>query len=221
MIIDYKKGIHPKSGKEYYNSNDIIITPFWTEDFCNELCDAAIFYKDKFYRHYQQTSYYGTKGDIYFNILYLDLLNRYLFEDFTDHYAKDIGHIIHQEWPVTDVKGWFPPFIVKYDSQKKDNINLHNDVSDITLVVKLNNNYEGGRLEFPRQNWNNDEVPVGYAQIWPSTITHPHRVTAVTKGMRFVFTSWTWPHTFQPDGIAWDHNRHDPKTFTMKEIFNK
>lgn len=219
MIIDYTKGIHPLSGKEYNIENDIIITPFWTETFCEELCNAAEFYKDKFYNHYQLTNYYGDKGDISFNILYLDLLNRYLFEDFTDHYARDISSILNKEWPANNIKGWFPPFIVKYQNDKNDKIELHTDVSDVTLVVKLNDNFEGGRLEFPRQNWNNDTVPVGYAQIWPSTITHPHRVTPVSKGTRYVFTSWTWPHSFQPDGIQWDINRHNPTKKSLKELF--
>ena len=208
MIIDYTKGIHPESGKKYTIHNDIIVTPFWTEDFCEELCDVAKFYNNKFHYHYQNTNYNGVQDDLYFNTLFLDHINHWLFQDFTDHYSQSICKVISQEWPQVQITGWFPPFIVRYESTKKDILKLHNDISFITTVVKLNNEYEGGLLEFPRQEWNNSEVPVGYAQIWPSAITHPHTVTPVTKGTRYAFTSWTWPYEWQAEGIQFDTNRH-------------
>lgn len=218
MIIDYSKGIHPKSGIEYENYKDIITTPFWTEDFCKELCDIADFYKDKFHYHHQETNYQGQEGNLYFNTLFLDHVNHWLFQDFTDHYSQSICRIIQKEWPVTEITGWFPAFIVRYDSRHRDVLTLHNDLSFITTVIKLNNSYEGGKLEFPRQGWDNSEVPVGYAQIWPSAVTHPHRVTPVTQGIRYAFTSWTWPYEWRAEGLPFDPERHGSKN--IKNIFN-
>ena len=88
---------------------------------------------------------------------------------------------------------------------------MHNDVSHITMVVKLNDSFEGGVLELPRQKFNNKKIPVGYALIWPSQVTHPHLVTPVTKGVKYSMTSWTWPVFWNQDGIIYNDNIHGIK----------
>ena len=44
LIIDYRKAIHPQCGKEIKIHKDIIITPFYTAQFCDELVKMAKFY---------------------------------------------------------------------------------------------------------------------------------------------------------------------------------
>ena len=48
MLFNYKKGIHPECGKKIKVYKDILMTPFYTENFCDELVKMSKEYKDKF-----------------------------------------------------------------------------------------------------------------------------------------------------------------------------
>jgi hypothetical protein len=48
MIIDFNKAVHPQCGKEFYVHNDIIITPFWTEEFCQDMISLADLHAEEF-----------------------------------------------------------------------------------------------------------------------------------------------------------------------------
>jgi hypothetical protein len=66
-------------------------------------------------------------------------------------------------------------------------------MSMITMVVKLNRDFEGGTLEFPRQKWNNSDLPVGHAVMFPGTVTHYHCTHPMISGTKYSLTNWTWP----------------------------
>lgn len=60
---------------------------------------------------------------------------------------------------------------------------------DITILIYLNDNYEGGELEFP--DWGITFKPKpGTIIAFPSYIEFSHRVLPVTKGNRFNLVSW-------------------------------
>jgi len=46
LIVDYRKAIHPQCGKEIKVHKDIILTPFYTAKFCDELVKLAEFYTE-------------------------------------------------------------------------------------------------------------------------------------------------------------------------------
>jgi hypothetical protein len=87
---------------------------------------------------------------------------------------------------------WREVFLLKYSetypiSYEK---NVHWDFSMFTIVGCLNDEFEGGELEFPRQ-----EISVllkkGDIVIFPGGLTHPHFVNKVTKGERYVIVGQT------------------------------
>ena len=81
-----------------------------------------------------------------------------------------------------------------------NNLRLHNDISGISSLIKLNNNFEGGETVFPRQNIDTKDMPVGHILIWPGQVTHPHKVNPVTNGIKYSLTIWALP-------VAWtNHN---------------
>lgn len=200
IILDYFSGIHPASGMEYNILEDIIITPFWTEEFCENLITISKSYANYFSNDIEFNSVSEKKLGWY--DLRLDFVSPLFFREYTRHYKRDISPILKKVYSdcFGEINGWFPPYIIKYDSvgQKSD---LHHDVSTMTLNVKLNSNYEGCDLYFPRQNFNCRDVPVGYAVIWPSTVTHPHGSTELKHGEKYSFVSWTWPPNWNNEGI--------------------
>ena len=98
------------------------------------------------------------------------------FEDFTIHYSQTISKMIKKEWPSTKIIGWFDPFIVRYDGGKKDELHLHNDVSHITMVVKLNNDFKGGVLKLPRQKFDNKKMNGTGNGFFEYEITLPNKL---------------------------------------------
>ena len=205
--MDYLKGVHKDAGIKYTNHKDILITPLFKESFCKELCKIAKKLKDKFI--HWDNAVVIKDSRLYFNILHFRYFGgQKFFEDFAQHYAGTIRKMIKKEYVGAQIMGWFDPFIVRYDGTNQDELHLHNDVSHITMVVKLNDDFEGGILSFPRQKFDNKNIPVGHALIWPSQITHPHVVSPTKSGVKYSLTSWTWPVGWTQDGIMYNHEIH-------------
>jgi hypothetical protein len=194
IIVDYKKGIHPNCGKEYKIVKDIIITPFYTEKFCDEIVKMAKFYDDKFGHGITYDKKPSTDDRKPWDVLYMSRFSNLFFEEFVKHYDECLSPLITKVFAPEKVKGWFSPFIIKYE--KGDKVALHNDTSEFTMNVKLNTNYTGADLYFPRQKFNNKVVPKGWCIIWPSTVTHPHQASELTKGRKYTLASWTHPYSW-------------------------
>ena len=79
----------------------------------------------------------------------------------------------------------------EYKIGKQTSLRLHHDMSLVTGSMKLNNDYTGGVLNFPRQGVNNLETSVGSVIIWPGQVTHGHECTEVTSGTKYGLTLWT------------------------------
>jgi hypothetical protein len=200
IILDYKNGIDPECGIKYDVINDIIITPFWTKEFCNDLVKVADFYQNRFNSNIEFTK--GTAKQIGWADLSIDKISPVLFEDFVYHYKNKINPLLKKIYSGNiEIDGWFSPYIIRYN-QIGQHTDLHHDVSTLTLNIKLNNEYEGCDLVFPRQEFSSKNIPVGSAMIWPSTVTHPHGSTELNCGTKYSFVSWTWPQNWQRSGIG-------------------
>jgi hypothetical protein len=64
-------------------------------------------------------------------------------------------------------------------------------IADVKGLVPLNTGYLGGAQFFPRQAWDDRRVPVGTLTLWPSALTHLHRIESVSRGVRYTLSlSW-------------------------------
>ena len=73
-----------------------------------------------------------------------------------------------------------------------DGIEPGNEVEgfrNISLIMALNSNYEGGVFKFPLQNL---ELRLEQGDIicFPVYYTHPHEVSAPTNGVRYTINTW-------------------------------
>lgn len=171
--------IHRDFGKTIDVVNDIIITPYWTEDFCKELHSISEFYKNRF------------EQDDYTADLHWWKFNGFLFSDYAFHYKRYVTPLLSKIYEGVHFSGITSPYIVRH--RVGQSTKLHHDISKITLSVKLNNDYTGGEIVFPRQNFSNKDIPVGYAAFWPSDVTHPHKVTPVESGTKYTVVGFTLP----------------------------
>ena len=57
--------------------------------------------------------------------------------------------------------------------------------------VKLNDDYEGATLYWPRQDVSNADIPIGKMILFPGMVTHGHYVSPLTSGTKYSATFWT------------------------------
>jgi alkylated DNA repair dioxygenase AlkB len=64
-----------------------------------------------------------------------------------------------------------------------------NSARYVSLILNLNNEYEGGEIHFPRQELK-VKLGVGDLLVFPSCYTHPHEVIPIQSGVRKSIVSW-------------------------------
>jgi hypothetical protein len=199
-FIDYTDSKHKNCGEFYHSHQDILITPFWTENFCNKIKNIAECFADFFTHKIVWDDASDKNKNIGWKDITFESIDSTFFNNFVGQYKEHICPLLQDFYKIQPILGWFNPYIIKYD-QPGDCTDLHNDQSMITLNIKLNNNYKGCDLIFPRQNFSTKEIPVGYATIWPSTVTHPHYSTPLIEGVKYSVISWSWPPHWNMSGI--------------------
>lgn len=123
----------------------------------------------------------------------LALLTPQLFARVEDHLDAIVVPSLRAHWPEIAWNGLQDAFVIRYRAGTRapsTELRLHHDVAQISGSVRLDGDYDGGALEFPRQQWTNAAVPVGDLVAWPSLVTHPHRGAPVTRGVKHGLTLW-------------------------------
>jgi len=108
-----------------------------------------------------------------------------------EHWKKYLYPIIEQYWKPMEMYGMRDAFVMRYAMDTQRKLNLHTDASLVTGSVKLNDNYEGADLVFPRQNISNKDIPVGKCILFPGTVTHGHECTELKSGVKYSLTMWS------------------------------
>lgn len=80
-------------------------------------------------------------------------------------------------------------FIVKYTPEAQNHLALHHDSSAYSVVVGLNDGFEGGGTFFKKQNMLL-KPPVGTAVVHPGLFTHEHGARPISSGTRYVIVSF-------------------------------
>jgi GR25 family glycosyltransferase involved in LPS biosynthesis/glycosyltransferase involved in cell wall biosynthesis len=161
--------------------NDVFIFPLFTEEFCSLLIEQA----EESQKWTKNRHYFYPTCDMLINELGLQSHYQRILEEFVYPVAIQKWALEGKEWPVLSSEN----FIIKYDESVQGHLALHHDSADISMVLALNDDYEGGGTYFWRQK-ELHKGKTGYISIHPSVITHRHGARAVTKGKRFVLVSF-------------------------------
>jgi hypothetical protein len=161
---------------------DIIVGPFWTPEFCATVIRAA-----------EAAGIWAADPDDPVPGAEVSLLSvsprlvALLDEDLRARLWPEL----REHWPEVAITPIADVFVIRYEAGGAvDELPLHHDVAQVSAAIRLNDGYDGGALEFPRQAWDNHAVPVGAIVAWPSLVTHPHRSTPVTRGVKYGLTIW-------------------------------
>lgn len=114
-----------------------------------------------------------------------------LWEEAEEHWKNVVAPIIDNYWNPMHHEHLRKAFTMKYSADTQKTLGLHNDSSQVTGSVKLNDDYEGATLHWPRQKINNSDIPVGKMIIFPGMVTHGHYVDELTSGTKYSATFWT------------------------------
>ena len=99
--------------------------------------------------------------------------------------------MIEHYWQPMEMYGMRDAFVMRYSLDTQTSLALHTDASLVTGSVKLNDNYVGADLVFPRQNFSNRDIPVGKCLLFPGAVTHGHTCTELTEGVKYSLTMWS------------------------------
>jgi hypothetical protein len=114
-----------------------------------------------------------------------------LWKQYEALWRDKLFKICEKHWNPVEYMGLRDAFTMRYAMDTQKSLGLHTDASLITGSVKLNDNYEGATLYFPRQDFTNLDVPVGSCILFPSQVTHGHYVDELMSGVKYSLTMWT------------------------------
>jgi hypothetical protein len=191
-IFDYKLGIHPQCGEIISADNDIILTEFYTEEYCKVIVDFCK----------KHSNFFVKTGDAWddpysnYSLAYSGI-SPILFQEYVTHFQTMITPVVNKHfiWD-KNIEGFFTPFINRFDMNSQADMALHCETSRISIVVKLNEDFGGGDLVFPRQNFRSSSMKVGQAVVFPGMVTHPHGVENLTWGERYTMVGFSYPPTW-------------------------
>jgi hypothetical protein len=153
----------------------------WTPDFCGALIRAA---------ELTGTFESNPNDPVPGHEVSLAVISPRLFNAVEVDFGGRIWPQLQQQWPLIDYHGIQDVFVIKYQVGQQEELRMHHDVAQVSASIKLNDNYQGAELEFPRQNFSNRELKVGEMVVWPSLVTHPHRSAPITSGVKYSATVW-------------------------------
>lgn len=160
---------------------EIIQMPFWTPAFCATVIRAA-----QAAGGFSQDPEDPVPG----HEISLAAIAPRLFETVERDIGIRLWPALRRWWPIVDYHGLRDAFVIRYSLGEQEELRLHHDVAQVSASIKLNDDYEGAALEFPRQDFDNSRVPVGDVIAWPSLVTHPHQSARLTSGVKYSLTIW-------------------------------
>ena len=160
-------------------SDDILLIDFMSEDMCRNMISLA-----------EEKQFKIMEGDKV-PAQELRVKEIGLWEGLREHWMKTVYDVVGEYWNPCHLYGLRDAFIIKYEMDKQRELRLHNDASLVTGSVKLNDDYTGGVLEFPRQEFSNKDIPIGKCILFPGQVTHAHTSTELQSGIKYSLTIWS------------------------------
>jgi len=180
QLFGYQDVVDSSSDLEIIG-NELLVLPCWKAEFCSVIIRAT----------HAAGCFSPSAGDpVPGHEVSLALISPRLFENIQNDLGVRIWPQLQKHWPLIDYHGIQDIFVIKYEVGQQEELRLHHDIAQVSASIKLNDDYEGAELEFPRQKYSNKNLRVGQMLAWPSLVTHPHRSLPITQGVKYSATVW-------------------------------
>ena len=168
-------------GLEYEEvASEILVTDFMSEAQCQRYIEAS-----------ESLGRWGELDGDKFPAQEIRLKELGLWDEISEQWADKLSKICEKHWHPEAYLGLRDAFTMRYSMDTQTELGLHTDASLFTGSVKLNDNYAGAELVFPRQEFTNKNVKVGQCILFPSMVTHGHKVLPLRGGKKYSLTMWT------------------------------
>lgn len=159
---------------------DMLVVDFMTQEQCERLIDAA-----------DKHGGWGSLSYDKFPAQEIRMRELGLWDDLEHAWSTHIVPTVEHYWQPLQMYGLRDGFVMRYAMDTQTNLNLHHDASLVTGSVKLNDDYEGAELVYPRQGISNKDIPVGKMILFPGQVTHGHECLPLRKGVKYSLTIWS------------------------------
>ena len=177
---DFEPFIYHKTEEYEEVAKDILITPLFTPEFCAEIIQRA-----------DALGKWEPMGGDKFPAQEIRVRELGLWDQIEAIWRDKLGKIAESKWTPMAHIGLRDAFVMRYSMDTQKSLGFHTDASLVTGSVKLNGDYEGGELVFPHQKFDNANVADGACLLFPSAVTHGHKVNPLIKGVKYSLTMWT------------------------------
>ena len=178
-LLAYAGAVDRETGVRHLGP-DLLVVPFWTREFCAAVVRAA-----------ELVGFAPDPEDpVPGREVSLASISPRLYAAVQDDLGLRIWPQLQAVWPLIDYHGLRDAFVIRYALREQEELRAHHDVAQVSATVKLDDDYEGAELRFPRQGADNGGVPVGALLAWPSLVTHPHEAAPLRRGVKHALTVW-------------------------------
>lgn len=178
-LLTYADAVDERTGVETLGA-ELLVVPFWTPSFCAAVVRAA-----------ELIGFEPDPDDpVPGHEVSLATISPRLYQMAQDDLGVRIWPQLQVVWPLIDYHGLRDAFVIRYALGEQEALRAHHDVAQVSATVKLDDEYEGAELVFPRQGVDNADVPVGSLLAWPSLVTHPHEAAPLRRGVKHGLTIW-------------------------------
>lgn len=180
-VLAYRDAVDQDAPDATEIAPDVLVMPFWTPAFCAAVVRAA-----------EAVGGFGAQPDdpVPGQEVSLAAISPRLFAAVEHDIGTRVWPVLQRSWPYIDYHGLRDAFVIRYALGEQESLRIHHDIAQVSASVKLNDDYEGAELEFPRQGVDNTDVPTGALLAWPSLVTHPHRTNPLRRGVKYALTVW-------------------------------
>ena len=161
-------------------AKDILIVPFLSEAQCKEIISKS-----------EAVGSWGQMEGDKFPAQEIRADRLGIWAELEAAWKDHLGKIAESKWTPMEHIGLRDAFTMRYAMNTQTSLGFHTDASLVTGSVKLNEDYEGGELCFPHQDFSNINVPLGHCILFPSAVTHGHYVSPLKSGVKYSLTMWT------------------------------
>ena len=170
----------PHYNKAEFLSKDMMLVDFMTQDQCERMIEIA-----------DKNGQWGSLDYDKFPAQEIRLKELGLWDELDKHWQEHIVPITERYWKPLQMYGLRDGFVMRYAMDTQVNLNLHHDASLVTGSVKLNDDYKGAELIYPRQGVDNVDVPVGKCILFAGQLTHGHECLKLKEGIKYSLTIWS------------------------------
>ena len=163
-----------------YLSNDMLVVDFMTQEQCERLIELADMHGG-----------WGSLSYDKFPAQEIRMKELGLWEELEKAWQDHIVPTVERYWRPLEMYGLRDGFVMRYSLETQKNLNLHHDASLVTGSVKLNDDYMGAELIYPRQGFSNKDIPVGKCILFPAQVTHGHECLPLVDGVKYSLTIWS------------------------------